>query len=530
MVTDQFSKSGVDAFFRKPFDYPLNDLLVVLDLANNHGGSVEHGKVIIDSVDEITRSFPFKFVIKFQYRDLNSFIHPDFRTRFDDYPYIKRFLSTELSWEQFEDLTIYAKSKGFLTSATPFDEPSVKRVKEHGHNFIKVASASFTDWPLWEAIGDTDLPVLASTAGASIQDVDRVVAFLSNRERDFALMHCVAAYPTKNDELKLGRLDFMKNRYGSIPVGFSTHEDPNNLFPGVVALGMGAQILERHVGVPTQEAGNNLYSSDMHQLRSWLEAVQSACESIGNRDSLTSVNESEVAALRGLSRAAWAASDLQEGTSMTASGMRLAIPLQDNQISASDLSKYTKFKVRETVFEGDPFTNLNVKVDSNNEAIRKIVDSISEFITRNNVLVPADTLLEISHHYGVDHFFENGLAMFTVVNESYCKKLLVILPGQNHPEQFHELKSETFIVTHGTVTLLLDGVPSEHDPGSVVTILPGQRHEFWSTTGAVIEEISSTHFPDDSYYSDPQISLNRDRKTFVRFWREATPVSSVVSA
>ena len=93
-----------------------------------------------------------------------------------------------------------------------------------------------------------------------------------------------------------------------------------------------------------------------------------------------------------------------------------------------------------------------------------------------------------------------------------------MLPGQSHPEQFHKKKKETFHVVFGTVDIQLDGESSSIKTGDVVTITPEVRHAFSTQGGCVIEEISSTHYVDDSYYTDPSIAENQDRKTFVSFW------------
>jgi len=108
--------------------------------------------------------------------------------------------------------------------------------------------------------------------------------------------------------------------------------------------------------------------------------------------------------------------------------------------------------------------------------------------------------------------------MITVVNREYCKKLIIALPGQNHPEQFHKQKEETFVVLHGTVELYLDDKPQLLEKGDVVTIEPTIRHKFKTDTGCVIEEVSSTHYVSDSYYTDEAISKNKDRKTFITYW------------
>ena len=66
--------------------------------------------------------------------------------------------------------------------------------------------------------------------------------------------------------------------------------------------------------------------------------------------------------------------------------------------------------------------------------------------------------------------------------------------------------------------ITLDGVEQSHGKGDVVVIEPGVKHSFTSQGGAVIEEVSSTHYADDSYYTDPAIARNANRKTYVTYW------------
>lgn len=92
------------------------------------------------------------------------------------------------------------------------------------------------------------------------------------------------------------------------------------------------------------------------------------------------------------------------------------------------------------------------------------------------------------------------------------------MAGQNHPEQFHKRKEETFRLLFGDVTLMLDGKMKQLKPGDIVTVEKEVRHEFSSKNGCIIEEISDTHFKDDSYYTDNSINNNLDRKTIITFF------------
>ena len=108
--------------------------------------------------------------------------------------------------------------------------------------------------------------------------------------------------------------------------------------------------------------------------------------------------------------------------------------------------------------------------------------------------------------------------MITVVNRDYCKKLIAMLPNQTHPEQYHMKKEETFYILYGDVQLYLNGEHHDLCVGDAVIMKPEVRHSFTTKTGCVIEEISSTHYKDDSFYSDVSIMENKNRKTLLNYW------------
>jgi sialic acid synthase SpsE/mannose-6-phosphate isomerase-like protein (cupin superfamily) len=492
--------------------------LIVLDVANNHNGSVEHGQRIIDSLEDCLKLSRFKIAIKFQYRDLDTFIHPDFRGR-RDLKYVDRFLSTRLKWDEYEELTQYAKSAGFLTSATPFDENSVGWVEGHKHDFLKIASASFSDWPLLERIADSDLPIVASTAGATQTEIDRVVSFLQNRHKSFALMHCVAAYPTADDDLVLDRIDVIRDRYEGVQVGYSTHEDPENFIAGAMALAKGAAILERHVGSSNDGSTLNAYSSDSQIIRTWLTNLEDAIRMLGGAEKLNEVNASEMEALRGLRRGVFAKEPLKSGSRVTEDAVFYAIPLRDGQVSANEFSKYLNIGTKIDLLALTPVLWGQSDTSDQGEELRAIVSTISRFVSDSGVHVPAAAEMELSHHYGLENFANYGMSMITIINREYCKKLLILLPGQSHPEQWHNVKEETFHTLHGNATLVLDGVEQDVAPGDVVVVERGVRHSFSSASGCIIEEISTRHEGSDSFYTDDVINRNKARKTIVRFWR-----------
>jgi hypothetical protein len=57
--------------------------LFVLELANNHLGKIERGLRIIRDFSKVVRYNSVRAAIKLQIRDVDTFIHKDFRTRQD---------------------------------------------------------------------------------------------------------------------------------------------------------------------------------------------------------------------------------------------------------------------------------------------------------------------------------------------------------------------------------------------------------------------------------------------------------------
>jgi len=176
---------------------PLFDELFVLELANNHWGNLERGLRIIHDYGRIVRYNNVKAAIKLQFRDVDSFIHRDFRER-RDIRYIAKTIDTRLPREAFVTMLRAIREAGCLSAATPFDEASVDFCTEAGVQLLKLASSDINDWFLIEKIAKTKKPVIASTGGSSLKDTDDLVTFFDNRNIPLAVNHCVSLYPTED--------------------------------------------------------------------------------------------------------------------------------------------------------------------------------------------------------------------------------------------------------------------------------------------------------------------------------------------
>jgi len=496
----------------------LSNPLLILDLANNHNGSLSHGKRIIENIAKVTNRFDFQVAIKFQYRDLDSFIHPLYKGNWD-FNYIKRFEETRLSNSDFEELISYARKLNLLLACTPFDEISVGKIEEQGFDILKIASVSLTDWPLLTRIASTNLPIVASTAGSKLEEIDKVVSFLSKRVQQVALMHCVASYPTPDDSLNLNRIDQLVARYSPITIGYSTHENPKNFDAVKIAIAKGAKILERHVGSNESNNQINKYSSDADDLEKWLNSIYQTLKMSDYDDTGQTVSESEIKSLLGLRRGVYTTKRLIKGNVINASDVFFAIPLLEGQLSANEFSDYFIHTVKDEIEAQSPVYKTSLKSSDSQTTVHKIADQVKSMIKSANLTFPENLRIEISHHYGLEEFDKYGVVMATLVNRDYCKKILIIKPGQTNPEHYHKVKEETFFCVSGDLEVTLDGKSYFLTPGMSILVLAGVKHSFTSVNGAIAEEISTKSLPEDSFYTDKFITENTHRKSFITLWK-----------
>lgn len=312
--------------------------LFVLELANNHWGDIERGKKIITDFSRIVRFNNIKTAIKLQFRDVDAFIHKDFRGR-DDLRYIKKTLDTKMSDDDYGVLIEAIRKTGCITMSTPFDEKSVDTCVNLGVQIIKIASSDLNDWILIEKIATTRKPVIVSTGGSSLKDIDDLVSFFEKRNIPLAINHCVSIYPSQKCELELNQIDFLKKRYSNHVIGFSTHEYNDDIESAMLmAYAKGARTFERHIDIDYDGKPPADYCSMPADLDRWVKAYKKAIEICGSSgEAKRNCPQKEIEYLDALVRGVYAKKDLKKGEIVTDEDVYLAIPLQKGQLSCREL-------------------------------------------------------------------------------------------------------------------------------------------------------------------------------------------------
>lgn len=149
----------------------------------------------------------------------------------------------ELTEAEFREIDTLCARLRIPWFASPWDESSVEFLERMGVPFYKIASPSLTDSGLLTAVRETGKAVILSTGMSSIGDVRRAVSLLDPGK--LLIMHCVSTYPTQDEDLNLKVIGTLREEFPDIPIGYSGHE--KDIIPSVVAVGLGACMLERHI-------------------------------------------------------------------------------------------------------------------------------------------------------------------------------------------------------------------------------------------------------------------------------------------
>jgi sialic acid synthase SpsE len=349
--------------------------LFVLELANNHWGSLERGKKIVKEFAKVVKENKVKAAIKLQFRDVENFIHKDFKndgrnTDLTKLPkrsrYIQKTSKTKLNFDEIKELIEYIKKHDCIPMSTPFDEKSVDWCVELGLPIIKIASSDINDWLLLNKIASTKKPVIISTGGANDKQIDDVIKFFINRNIPIAVNHCVSKYPSEDNELELDQIDYLKNKYPDLVIGLSTHEYHDWHSSMYISYAKGARTWERHIDIPYPEGHEQKevsnYCSLPHQIDEWFKAFNKATIMCGTATNVRRVvDEKESNYLQALYRGLYLNQDLKKGTKITLDHLYSAIPYQKeiNHITSREYFD-SDFILNKDISKDSPLTKQDI--------------------------------------------------------------------------------------------------------------------------------------------------------------------------
>lgn len=240
---------------------------IIGEIGQNHNGSVDIAKLIVEliarpvHVDEFPINLKPMNAVKMTRRDLNEELTTTQMNRIYDTPnsfgrtYGEHRAFLELDDEAHFEVYKFAKEKGLDFVETLCAKGCLSLLKLFTPDYLKVASRDLTNLPLLAAMAETKIPIILSTGMAGKKELDDALEVITHYHDDISILHCVSQYPTHPDNLNLNTILYLKEHYGKYHIGFSDHTI--GISAPVVAVGMGAEIIEKHITIDRHMKGTD---------------------------------------------------------------------------------------------------------------------------------------------------------------------------------------------------------------------------------------------------------------------------------
>ena len=234
-------------------------VFMIAEVGLNHNGELGIAKKLIDA------AFACNWhCVKFQKRTPEICVPDHQKSVIRDTPwgkmtYLEYRHRVEFGEKEYSYIDEYCREKPIFWTTSVWDLPSLQFVLRYDVPFIKIPSAKLVSTDLLCAAAKTGKPVVLSTGMSTVEEIDEAVTMLNEfAPGNYVLMHTNSTYPTPPDELNLLTLKFLKDRYDCV-VGYSGHE--YDLEPSVIAVALGARIVERHVTLDHTMWGSDHFAS-----------------------------------------------------------------------------------------------------------------------------------------------------------------------------------------------------------------------------------------------------------------------------
>lgn len=234
-------------------------VFLIAEIGINHNGDLQVAKKLMDAAFACGWE-----CVKFQKRTPEICVPENQKNILRDTPwgkitYLEYRYKVEFGQEEYSYIDKYCKEKPILWTASVWDIPSLKFILHYDVPFIKIPSAKLTESDLLSEAAKSGKTIILSTGMSTVEEIDEAVNLLEKHSKDnYVLMHTNSTYPTPPEDINLSTIKFLKNRYNCL-VGYSGHE--YDLEPSVIAVTLGARIIERHITIDHNMWGSDHFAS-----------------------------------------------------------------------------------------------------------------------------------------------------------------------------------------------------------------------------------------------------------------------------
>ncbi|MDZ4158931.1 MAG: N-acetylneuraminate synthase family protein [Anaerolineaceae bacterium] len=269
---------------------------LVAEIGVNHNGDLEIARDLIRSAKAAGVD-----AVKFQKRTPELCVPPEQRDQKRETPwgyitYLEYRHKMEFDADGYREIDNYCKELEIPWFASVWDELSVDFLEPFESVCYKVPSAALTDHNLLRKLRETGKPIILSTGMSTMEQIRAAVGIMDVDK--MIITHATSAYPCDPEELNLKMIHTLRDEF-PCPIGYSGHEV--GLIPSVVAVALGACMIERHITLDRAMWGSDQAASvEPGGFERLVKYVRVTELSMG--DGVKQVYESELPSLRKLRR------------------------------------------------------------------------------------------------------------------------------------------------------------------------------------------------------------------------------------
>jgi len=218
---------------------------------------LENAKMLVDAAAEAGAD-----AVKFQTHEVEDevlnieFTSPHFKAKGSDrYAWVTRNTNATPLDEFWRPLKDHCDEKGIIFFSTPMSRKAAYKLNELDVPIWKVGSGDVEDYVTLDFLLETKKPIIISNGMVSLEELDEVVEHITSRGGELVVLYCISQYPAPKEYFNLGTIEYLKEKYPNMVIGFSDHSLGSDV--ALAAVKLGAQVIEKHFSL-----GRDLWGSD----------------------------------------------------------------------------------------------------------------------------------------------------------------------------------------------------------------------------------------------------------------------------
>ena len=299
---------------------------IIAEMSANHCGDAELAKKIIKSAKEIGAD-----AVKIQTytadtitinHDSEEFKITSKESLWNGETLYSLYQKAYTPWEWQGELKKYADEVGIDFFSTPFDYSAVDFLESINVPMYKIASFEAFDYPLIKYCAKTKKPMIISVGISTLDEIQGAIDVCKSvGNNDITILKCTSAYPAKLEDMNILTIKDMIEKFSpqGVKIGLSDHS--MSIIPPVVAVSLGAKVIEKHLTLDRALGGaDSGFSLNLEEFKQMIEAVRNTEKTLGKVDYEVNL------ANRSCARSLYIVKDIKKGEKLTKENIRSIRP------------------------------------------------------------------------------------------------------------------------------------------------------------------------------------------------------------